>query len=244
MEKPVYETHVVKPNLSFFQEEREYRFISVTDEINLDDKINELESLMSNKTGKGKTEKEKDDLYGEAKNLWGQYADLLRNVKYTFYLNRKQYQFLTDLLIEKLEYDVNTVFFAIELTDMLGEWKEESNYKNDTSFKDYTSDATEVTYIYHLISKHKVKGLSHSSYRFAEILKKIGEISKVISYYDTHAKNFSKEIQEWVASFEDGVVIEGKPHLTQDVESSIVVPDENIEEKPKKSSKKKVETQS
>ncbi|NBP59033.1 hypothetical protein EBU71_21290, partial [bacterium] len=59
-------------------------------------------------------------------------------------------------------------------------------------------------------AKHKVKGLQHGSYRFAEILRKIGAISKIIAYYDTAAKNLSKDIQNWVASFEDGIAIDGK----------------------------------
>jgi hypothetical protein len=208
MEKQQYETSVVKPKLSLFENEEELRLISSTDESTLDKIISDIENYITTNDGKGKTELEKDNLYATAIEMWNQYATLLKNVKYTFYLNRKQYQFLTDLLLEKLEYDVNTVFFAIELTNMLGEWKEEGTAKDDKTVKGYSSDATEITYIYHLIAKHKVKGLSHSSYRFAEVLQRIGDISKVIAYYDTHAKNFSKEIQNWVASFEDGVVVE------------------------------------
>jgi hypothetical protein len=208
MEKTQYETSVVKPNLTIYENDQECRLISILDELSLDNLVSQIENYMINNDGKGKSDAEKDNLYGGAKDLWNQYAALLKNVKYTFYLNRKQYQFLTDLLLEKLEYDVNTVFFAIELTNMLGTWKESGTAKDDKTLQAYTSDATEITYIYHLIAKHKVKGLSHSSYRFAEVLKKIGDISKIIGYYDTHAKNFSKMIQDWVAAFEDGIVVE------------------------------------
>ncbi len=93
---------------------------------------------------------------------------------------------------------------------MLGDWKNTGTNKDDVSLQGYTTDATEITYIYHLISKHKVKGLSNSSYRFAEVLKRIGSISKVIAYYDTAAKNLSKDIQNWVASFEPNIQVEGK----------------------------------
>lgn len=223
MEKKQYETSVVKPKLTMTENQKEYRLISTSDEVALDTLISSIENYMINNDGKGKTELEKDNLYAGAIELWNQYASLLKNVRYTFYLNRKQYQFLTDLLLSKLEYDVNTVFFAIELTNMLGKWKDTGASKDDETFNSYTSDATEITYIYHLIAKHKVVGLGHSSYRFAEVLRRIGDISKVINYYDTHAKNFSKEIQEWVASFEEGVI------------------SEKIEQK-KKSSKKKEET--
>jgi hypothetical protein len=109
-----------------------------------------------------------------------------------------------------MEYDVNSVFLAIELTDMLGEWIKQGTSKDDQILQEYTTDATEITYIYHLIAKHKVKGLGNSTYRFAEVLKRIGAISKIIAYYDTHAKNFSKDIQDWVASFEPNILIDGK----------------------------------
>ena len=50
---------------------------------------------------------------------------------------------------------------------------------------------------------HKVKGLKKGSYRFSEVLMKIGGLSKIIGYYDEHAKRLSKEITEWVADFEE-----------------------------------------
>ena len=133
-----------------------------------------------------------------------------------------------------MEYDVNTIFLAIELTEMLGEWKNTGSAKDDKSVQGYISDATEITYIYHLIAKHKVKGLKNASYRFAEVLKRIGNISKVIAYYDTHAKNLSKDIQDWVASFEDGVFIEGKDWGK--------TPEASTESTEPKKGKKKTET--
>lgn len=202
MEKQQLENHVIKPKISFTAGNDEYRLISLEDEMNLDAKIDIIATFMANNNGFGQSDEYKDDLYGNAKELWEQYATLLRDVKYTFWMNRDHFEFLTNLLLKKLEYDVNTVFFAIELTDMLGNWKKEGTAKNDTDFRTYVANATEVTYLYHLIAKHKIKGLTQDTYLFAQILRKIGDISKVISYYDAAAKSLSKEIQEWVAAFE------------------------------------------
>jgi hypothetical protein len=213
------ETNVVKPSLSFFENDNEYRMISFETEAALDAKIKEVEDFLNNNHGRGKSEAEKDQLYADAKAIWEQYATLLRDMDFSFYLNRKQYQFLTELLRDKMEYDVNTVFLAIELTDMLGEWVKKGTNKDDDSVQEYVTDATEITYIYHLIAKHKVKGLGNSTYRFAEVLKRIGAISKIIAYYDTHAKNFSKDIQDWVASFEPNIMIDGKSWGKSEVES-------------------------
>ena len=217
MQKHEFETNVVKPSLITFENEVEYRLISTQDEATLDFTINEIESFMKNNEGKGKSELEKDELYKGAIDLWNKYATTLRDVNFTFYLDRRQYNFLTDLLIKYMEYDVNTLFLAIELTNMLGDWNKIGTSKDDLTLNGYTTDATEITYIYHLISKHKVKGLSASSYRFAEVLRRIGTISKIIAYYDTYAKNMSKEIQAWVASFEDGDLIEPKSKKKKDL---------------------------
>ena len=92
---------------------------------------------------------------------------------------------------------------------MLGAMKD-VKYSNDKDLIAFPVNATEITYIYHLISKHNVKGLTKDSYTFAQILKRIGSISKVFNYYDTTVKSLSTEIQDWITSLEDGVTIEGK----------------------------------
>lgn len=202
MENQAIETNVVKPKLSIFHDEVDYRLITSESEKALDTKISDIEKFMSSNHGFGKDDQYKDDLYTKSKIMWNEYASTLRDVEYTFYLNRKQYNYVTGLLRDKLEYDVNTVFLAIELTNMLGEWVQGDKHKNDSELKGFIVDATEITYVYHLIAKHKVKGLTEQTYLFAEILKKIGDISKIISYYDTSAKSMSTDIQKWVASFE------------------------------------------
>ena len=201
------ETNVVKPEVSFFENELTNLILSTEEEVRLDSSIKSIENYMKNNTGEGKSEQEKDELYKNAQLMWKEYTNVLRDVKYNFHLNRPQWKFLTDLILTKLEYDVNTVFFAIELTNLLASMKD-TKFTDDNQLLEFAVDATEITYIYHLISKHKLKGLTKDSYTFANILKRIGDISKVFNYYDTAAKNLSGEIQNWVAAFEEGVSIE------------------------------------
>lgn len=203
------ETNVIKPEISFMENEVVNLVINNDVESNLDSVIKSIEKFMSDNTGKGKSDSEKDQLYKTSQELWKEYAIKLRDSKYNFHLNRPQYKFLTDLILTKLEYDVNTVFFAIELTDMLGGMKN-VKYSNDTDLIAFPVNATEITYIYHLISKHIVKGLSKDAYTFAQILKRIGSISKVFNYYDNCSKSISADIQDWVSSFEEGVSVETK----------------------------------
>lgn len=200
--KPQIETNVVKPKITFSENGTEYLIMDTLDEATLDVQIGQIDNYIKSHDGRFQTEEYKDSLYAESKKMWEDYANFLRNVNFSFYLNKKQYDYLTDLLIGEMEYDVNTIFFAIELTNMLGKWNEVEISEDENYLQKYSADATEITYIYHLIAKHKVKGLSDESYRFAEVLKRIGQVSKVITYYDTTAKNLAKEIQEWVANFD------------------------------------------
>jgi hypothetical protein len=204
------ETRVVKPAVSFFENELNNLIISFQEESNLDSKIKDIEDYMKNNSGKGKTEQEKDELYQNAQNLWHGYSSALKTAKYNFHLNRPQHKFLTDLILTKMEYDVNTVFFAIELTDMIGGMKG-AKYTDDRSLVSFDVNATEITYIYHLISKHKVKGLSKDAYTFSQILYRIGSISKIINFYDATHKNLSTDIQNWVLTFDEGVELDSTP---------------------------------
>jgi uncharacterized protein YjaG (DUF416 family) len=201
------ETNVVKPKISFFENEVENLILDFNQETILDNKIKDIEDYIKNNNGKGKTEEEKDELYKNAQELWKSYAISLKETKYNFFLNRNQYNFLTNLILTKLEYDVNTVFLAIELTNLLGDMKS-AKFSSDTELVSFPVNATEITYIYHLIANHKVKGLTKDAFTFSQVLIRIGDISKVFNYYDTAGKNLSTEIQDWVTLFDDAVTRE------------------------------------
>ncbi len=203
------ETNVIKPEIKFMSGEVEHLILTNEAESKLDSKIQEINDYMANNHGKGKSDEEKDELYKNSQILWKELAVALRDTKYNFHLNRLQYRFLTDLILKGMEYDVNTVFFAIDLTELLGSMSM-VKYSNDDDLVAFPVNATEITYIYHLISTHKVKGLTKSAYLFAQVLRRIGNISKVFNYYDAHSKGASTDIQDWVASFEDGVSFETK----------------------------------
>lgn len=209
MSNQTIETNVVRPEISFFENETNNLILTPFYESELENKISSIEDYITNNSGKGKTDEEQDNLYKDAQELWKNYANTLRDTKYNFHLNRPQWKFLTDLVLSKLEYDVNSVFFAIELTDLLGNMRD-AKYSNDTELVAFPVDATEITYVYHLISQYKVKGLTKEAYMFSQVLKRIGAISKVFNYYDTSGKNLSNDIQDWVTSFEDGVIVEPK----------------------------------
>ena len=200
--KPEIETQVVKPKMTTKFEDKEYRFMSEENEKNLDDAVKSLENFMAFNHGLGKSEVEKDDLYVQAKELWEVYVSHFRKTTMKFYLNKNQFEYFTEMLRDKIEYDVNTIFFAIELTDTLGKWITDKGTKGSKEVKRYEIDPVSANYLYHLISTVKVKGLTEEAYLFSQVLKKIHEVIKVVNFYDNHAKTLSKDIQDWVASFE------------------------------------------
>jgi hypothetical protein len=201
------ETNTVKPQLSITNEGVEHLILNLQEESLLDSKIADVENYMSSNVGKDKTDEEKDELYKEAQVLWYNFVNSLKDAKYNFFLNRAEHKFLTDLILTKLEYDVNTIFFAIELTNTMGGMKD-AKYVNDKDVVAFPVNATEITYIYHLISKHKIKGLTKDAYTFSKLLLKIGDISKIFNYYEATSKNLSKEIQDWIVTFDSGVDFE------------------------------------
>jgi hypothetical protein len=191
--------------------------IKVEDENSMDNLVKDLNDFMVNNIGRGQSDEVKDKLYADAIERWKRLRDHLIGVHYNFYLNRKQYQWLTDTLLSKLEYNSDTVFLALELTEMLGEWKETGTNRDDDSLKGYVVDATELNYIYHLLADkdkgYKVTGLTAQAYRFREVLTNIFKVLKIVSYYDNHVKSLQSDIQKWVALFDEnmeGVGIEGK----------------------------------
>ena len=210
------QTNVIKPSVIFTENDIDYKNIGEDFESNLDSKYQRILDFIKNNNGKGKTDLEKDSLYSDAQVLCNDYTNSLKSTKYNFNLNRVQWNFLNDLIQNKLEYDVNTIFLAIELTQILGTMQQESKvFKNDTDSVAFLVDATEITYIYHLIAEHKVKGLTPDTYTFSEILKRIGAVSKVFNYYDTIGKNIATDVLDWVACFEEGVTQDVRNYQTE-----------------------------
>jgi len=194
------ETAVVKPETTITRSETEMQLIATEQENKLDSIIQEIKDYMSNNSGKGKTNSEKDEMYLSAQKIWKSFIDTLESVRYNFFLDKEQAKYLQDLIQNKLEYDVNSVFFAIEIKSLI-----DSIRNSKTDISSFPMSATDVTYIYHLISQHKVKGLGKDSINFSQILLMIGSVSKIFNYYDTTGKNLATDIQDWVLTFDDVV---------------------------------------
>ncbi len=195
------EVSTIKPSVSFLLKEKDYRLINLEDEVRLDNHIDSLRKYMETTNGWGKSEEQKDMDYAFVQTMWKSYRQDLQSTTFNFYLNRPQYNLLTDILLKKLEYDVDNIFIAMDLTELL-KTMSDAKYANDEELKFFSATATETTFMYHLIKNFKVKGLTKDAFTFADIIRRIADISKVVSYYDSHAKSITEEIGKWALSLD------------------------------------------
>ena len=193
----------IKPNTSFELDGVKYITLNDDAEKALDKSYSDIIKFMSSNEGKNKSEEVKDELYAQAKGLCDVFKTTLDATKYNFNLNRTQLKFLSDLILNKLEYDTTTVFVAIELNNIFIEMNKAKFSGEET--QSFSVTATEITYIYHLISSYKIKGLCKDAFTFTEVLRKIGDISKLVNYYDNQSKNLGADVQDWVALFDENV---------------------------------------
>jgi hypothetical protein len=195
------EVSTVKPAVSFYHNDTFMRIINIDEESKLDNHLASIKNYMETTNGIGKSEEQKDIDYHFCQELWKSYRQDLQSTRFNFYLNRSQYNLLSDILLKKLEYDVDSLFIAIDLTDLLASMSG-TKYQDENELKFFRATATETTFIYHLIKNYKVKGLTKEAYTFAEIVKRIADISKIVSFYDANAKNISEDIGKWALSLD------------------------------------------
>ena len=101
-----------------------HRLISVEDENYLDTMIENIRNYMKTSTVDiNSDEAIKDNEYATVKAMWneasGRNVGRLNSVQFKMPLYREDYKYLTELLITSMEYNIDTVFYAVELTDDL-----------------------------------------------------------------------------------------------------------------------------
>ena len=224
------ENLTIKPELQFTEGEELYRITSFEVEAELDSKLSEVTSFIEDpeNSGNGVTEEEKDILYLKAQDLLKEFKKCLRDSVFNFNLNRDQYKLLTTLLNNKLEYDVNSLFIALELTEMLEEMHGVKYKGGEDELVCFPVTATDITYVYHLISQYKVKGLTKEARSLASVLIRIGEISKLVSYYDSTSKNLTEDITKWAIGMNSDMIITGEFDVESTDTESVEVSSENV----------------
>lgn len=209
-----------KPDLNFTSNDGEkIRILTPEDELYLEQSYDELIEFMRTNHAQGLTDEEKDELYNKLQISWnevsGKNGGRLNDISFSLVLHRSEYNYLMDLLKNKIEYDVDTIFYGMELRDMLEGMKASADYENDKQGIAFDMNPIDIHYLYHIISKQTVKGLSTQAYNFAEIIKRIALSSNIFNHYKQNFDNISKAIQLWVASLDEGMVIDNQDPIYQ-----------------------------
>ncbi len=206
--KQEIETMVVKPKIILKYDETDYQILETESESNLDNQISNIRDFMLKNDAKGKSDSIKNTTYGDAQKIWGNFRNSLDTTKFNFFLDKEQFEYLMNLLKNKFEYDVNAVFYILELTSILGEIESDGKKGfKENKYIGFKLTATDITYMYHILAQYKVKGLNRGTVLFANIIRRIGEISKLFDYYNNITKELSTEIVDWVAQFDENVSI-------------------------------------
>lgn len=200
MSKQTIETLADKDRISFTVKagDVETRLLNVEDEQALEAKFAEIDALISANQDNTIPEEKKDELYAQGQRIWNELKDTLTNTLFQYPLNRDQYKYLTHVLVDKLEYNSDTVFFALGLVNLMKQMEANGKYANDTEIKTFGITATDFTYLFHILKGNTVKGLGKQAHLFAEILKSIGSLSKIFKYYDNQSTEYSTKITNWI----------------------------------------------
>lgn len=168
------------------------------------------------------SESDKSKLFGLAKHLLTEYTQKLNGLKFNIILTYRQIHFLDNVLTKKLEYDGNDVFTYTELKERY--WKGVQEImtklnKDDNEQALFEIDITTVTYLHHLISKHKVKGAQEEYYLFRDILYKLNEINSIFECFKVLYERININFTIWTTSITD--------NRNQVAEATLLNADEN-----------------
>ena len=150
------------------------------------------------------TNSEKDVAYAEYKETMISYGRTLGEVLYTFGLVEAEYKLLRNAICKELEYNRQDLFIAIVTKENFFDKIESRSgwTQNKFSAKDglekFPIDIHDTTRISHLLSEYKVKGLTTSALTYANIVRKIGDISKVFEHFNQLGEAMSERGGNWV----------------------------------------------
>ena len=190
-------------------------------------KLTALSAQIKEITGGGtltseSTEEEKNKAYDDVQDIWNVFAETLRTAPFSFALNRDQYDFLVDVLTKQLNYGVDEVFVAMKLRDEFLSLQFPGSGPRKQLTEYYLTSETMVM-MYHLIAKHKVKGLGTSAEHFVAVLRGIGTVSTEFNAFDNESKRLSNAISDFFATITplDEVYTEGAEAISEEAPKNL-----------------------
>lgn len=146
------------------------------------------------------SEKDKDKIYGLAEYLFNEYQKKLNNMNFNFPLTNDEWKFMFDVLYNKLEYDQNEIFQLKEVREKYLSKVDELSKTSKNYDIQTVINVNDLIILYHIISKHKVKGINKQHYSYLNILTKIAERIKLFNAYNVWIQRLSTDFQSWGGS--------------------------------------------
>jgi hypothetical protein len=171
--------------------------ISKEDAEKSDELLDKIENfLKDNKEAGKKDDDEKTKLYGEVKELWGELSNHINNIGFNFHINDEEYRLMKKYIINKCEYDHQTVFMGVQLKEDFFV-RAENHRKNGEPIQ---VTCNETVLIHHLFENggFNVKGLHAEAYAYRNIMTAIGNVNKYYNELDVASKRAGDEINNWV----------------------------------------------
>lgn len=182
-----------------------------------DDKIKEIENIAkvaydymkANDAAAAETDDQKDEYYKFVTDQWNSLRDAVQAVRYNFYINYDEFDYLNKLLTQNMSYGVNDVFIGFKVKDGFLDYAQSEFDKYTNAKKNrqqnisFEVEMRDTIVLYHLLEGHKEKGLNKSSRLFSNVLKTIGDTNKVYNSLDLETKRLSEHIGNWMQGLID-----------------------------------------
>lgn len=149
------------------------------------------------------TEEDKDKIYRIAQYLFTEFQKNLNRMTFKFDITGEEFEFLFDVIRNKLEYDQNKVFQVLEVYEKYLKVVDDNlprNAKRTVEPIQTNISVNDMIMMYHIISEYKVKGINKSFYHFKSILSKIGDRVKLFNAYNVWNKRLSDDILLWAGT--------------------------------------------
>jgi len=179
------------------------------DRNSLDTILNDVDKLISTEIPKDITEHNKNTLFEKCKEYMLTYGRTFSGVKYTFGLSEAEYKLIKKIICQELEYDRQDLFIALvvkenffDAIEKSEDWHKEK-FKTEDNIDFFYVDIHEITRISHLIGQYKIKGLNKVSSNYAEVVRKIGDISKIYEYYNNLGNHMRQKCDNWIKGLVD-----------------------------------------
>jgi hypothetical protein len=171
----------------------------------LEEKANSIKTFIEeNKDAAALELDAKDEVHKQSQELWNDYTDYLRDLKYKFIISGKELHFIRNYIVNKRVYTEEDIFIGYKLKEEFFDFIDMNIVpRTKETIENLEITINEATLLHHLIKDMTLTNLNDEKTKmFASILTEIGNISKIFNKYNADSEKLSKEIYQWTVGLE------------------------------------------